>query len=733
MTAGSVLFAGVGGLVSQDNANFFFDNTNNRLGLGNAAPTVTLDVTGAVKISSTLAVTGDTTLLGNLTVDDVGTFFVDSTQNFVGIGTLAPTLPGGSSGLQILADGSLAEFLFTAYRTASPRALIKMQGSRGTLAAPTALVSGSEITRIDGEGYTASAFERATEISFQMGTGTVGSGSAPGRIVFSTSPDATTSTTEKFRIDSTNVVFNENSLDHDFRIESDTNTSCFFLDGGNSFIGINNATPSAALDVTGAVEISTTLTVTGDVIVDTSAFVVDTSNNRVGIGIAAPANAVDIVASSTETSGVKVLRSMTDISATKYGVFSIPTNTITANNSNKLIAFRGDCGIDQNGFNGTNTFSVVTFDGVTRVIGATGTVTGAATLYTNVAVTNGGTLTNAYGIFVTSNTSTASTLTNNYGLFMQTQTAGSTNWAIYSEGGQSAHTGNLRIGSTTAPTVALDVTGAVTISGNVTVDTDVFFVDTTNNRVGFGTATPTITTGADGFQIMADNNNIAEMRLTAYRTSGPRPLLKGQASLGTLASPTAFSVAGTSCFRIDGEYNTGSQFNRACEIEFYSGTGTIGDNTSSPGRIIFSTTPDGTIATTEKLRIGPSEIVVNENSLDHDFRIESDANANCFFLDAGNSRIGIMNAAPTVVLDVTGQALITQNTATAAQAPLNLIQDSTTGTIECLTLQQDDVSEGCINFVASARGAITLPVTSAESVRVELNGVIYRLALFTDA
>lgn len=46
-TAGSVLFAGTAGLIEQDNANFFWDNANNRLGLGNATPARQLDVTGS--------------------------------------------------------------------------------------------------------------------------------------------------------------------------------------------------------------------------------------------------------------------------------------------------------------------------------------------------------------------------------------------------------------------------------------------------------------------------------------------------------------------------------------------------------------------------------------------------------------------------------------------------------------------------------------------------------------
>src|SRR3990167_8844449 len=47
-TEGSVLFAGASGTYSQDNANFFWDDTNNRLGIGNATPATTLDVTGAI-------------------------------------------------------------------------------------------------------------------------------------------------------------------------------------------------------------------------------------------------------------------------------------------------------------------------------------------------------------------------------------------------------------------------------------------------------------------------------------------------------------------------------------------------------------------------------------------------------------------------------------------------------------------------------------------------------------
>lgn len=44
MTLGSVYFAGVGGILAQDNANFFWDDTNNRLGIGTASPAERLSV-----------------------------------------------------------------------------------------------------------------------------------------------------------------------------------------------------------------------------------------------------------------------------------------------------------------------------------------------------------------------------------------------------------------------------------------------------------------------------------------------------------------------------------------------------------------------------------------------------------------------------------------------------------------------------------------------------------------
>jgi hypothetical protein len=51
---GSILFAGDNGLISQDNSNLFWDNTNKRLGIGTSSPQYTLDLVGTLRAGNTI-------------------------------------------------------------------------------------------------------------------------------------------------------------------------------------------------------------------------------------------------------------------------------------------------------------------------------------------------------------------------------------------------------------------------------------------------------------------------------------------------------------------------------------------------------------------------------------------------------------------------------------------------------------------------------------------------------
>ena len=61
LTEGSVTFIGSGGAVSEDNSNFFWDDSNNRLGIGTASPSYPLQVTKNQDAQTAFAVTNSNT------------------------------------------------------------------------------------------------------------------------------------------------------------------------------------------------------------------------------------------------------------------------------------------------------------------------------------------------------------------------------------------------------------------------------------------------------------------------------------------------------------------------------------------------------------------------------------------------------------------------------------------------------------------------------------------------
>ena len=183
-------------------------------------------------------------------------------------------------------------------------------------------------------------------------------------------------------------------------------------------------------------------------------------------------------------------------------------------------------------------------------------------------------------------------------------------------------------------------------------------------------------------------------------------------------------------------------------------------------------TVNGTLDVAGAVNLNGGAFTFNEASADVDFRIESNGNANAFFVDAGNDRIGIFNASPSVALDVTGAAKISGavdldggaftwndssandldfrcetatlanaffidgsadkigfGTATPADASVEINQANTTAGTACLSLDQDDVDQEFIKFdgtTASDQSSSLTTDTSVGSltghIRVNING-----------
>jgi hypothetical protein len=121
-----------------------------------------------------------------------------------------------------------------------------------------------------------------------------------------------------------NFIFNEASADVDFRVESNGNANAIFVDGGNDRVGIFNASPSVALDVTGAAKISGAVDLDGGAFTwnDSSAndldfrcetatlanaFFIDGSADKIGFGTSSPADASVEINQASTTAGTACL------------------------------------------------------------------------------------------------------------------------------------------------------------------------------------------------------------------------------------------------------------------------------------------------------------------------------------------------------------------------------------------------------------------------------------------
>lgn len=78
-TSGSILFINSSNQLAQDNTNIFWDDTNNRLGIGTSSPATTLDVRGRFYVDRTINPTISNT---NLSHFSIGNYFADGGVNY---------------------------------------------------------------------------------------------------------------------------------------------------------------------------------------------------------------------------------------------------------------------------------------------------------------------------------------------------------------------------------------------------------------------------------------------------------------------------------------------------------------------------------------------------------------------------------------------------------------------------------------------------------------------------
>ena len=188
---------------------------------------------------------------------------------------------------------------------------------------------------------------------------------------------------------------------------------------------------------------------------------------------------------------------------------------------------------------------------------------------------------------------------------------------------------------------------------------------------------------------------------------------------------------------------------------------------------------NGTLTVTGNVEFDGGSFIFNQSSADVDFRIESNGNANAFFVDAGNDRIGIFNASPSVAFDVTGAAKISGavdldggaftwndtgasldfrcepntlanaffidgsadkigfGTNSPAGAAVEINQANSSGAIACLALDQDDTDKPFIKFDGTSNSDQSSSISTDTSVGsitghilVDVNGTNYWIPFY---
>lgn len=315
-TAGSAVFAGTSGTYTQDNANYFYDSTNHRLGLGTTTPNTKLQIIGGgIHVGNTASILGATGesievgpasgnasfLMNRPTSSDAGSFDI-VTGGAINTGW-SIQMPASQTYLQFLDRVNSAARLVilntgrVGILTATPSSALHVNG---TATATLFSGSGAQVTSIDAGNVSTGTLAVA-----RGGTGT-GTAFTTGSVVFAGASGVYTQDNAKF-----------------------------FWDDTNFRLGIGTATPATALDVSGTVS-ATTLT-----------FGTSTSNGITGVTstTAAGAGVVGEVISSIilQASAVSVTTSPSDITSISLtaGQWDLWGNVLVENSSAVLTNLRG--------------------------------------------------------------------------------------------------------------------------------------------------------------------------------------------------------------------------------------------------------------------------------------------------------------------------------------------------------------------------------------------------------
>ncbi len=216
-TQGSAVFAGASGTLAQDNDNFFWDDTNKRLGIGNKTPANKLDVSGTARITEAVILGSTVNITGNV---DVG------------------------SGLDV-SGGPL---------TVANQAITQVTGGQVTFAGNVDANSGLDVV---GANLTIDSNDLIMNTDKFIVDGATGNIISVGDLALNggdlTSTGALNVTSTGGAMTLTPKVGNNLNIALSTTGDLAVNTNDLYVDTSSGFVGIGTTSPFSALDVTGKI------------------------------------------------------------------------------------------------------------------------------------------------------------------------------------------------------------------------------------------------------------------------------------------------------------------------------------------------------------------------------------------------------------------------------------------------------------------------------------------------
>ncbi len=711
-TAGSVLFAGTNGVIQQDNTNFFWDDTNNRLGIGTNAPNNSFQVQGLINFNDVFA----NTALGSHALSSFTSGFINTAVGFDALKNLTSGTWNDAFGYQSQ-DGANGDHNVSF----GNQSLRSNTGSHNVAIGSNALANNGAGSRNVAVGKGAAGNSSGSDNIFigyavSSGSGVTGSNNIIigasinlptasasnqlniGNIIYGTSVDGTASTVSTGNIGIGIAAPNEQlEITKNFRLPATTASVGIIKQGSSTYIhsfGTNNfyaGVGAGNLTLTGntntAVGSSAGAALTSassnSLFGYQAGTALTTGGNNTYIGyqsglsqtsaigntfLGYQAGAAGTTHSNHVYAGYRAGRFMIATSNTGIGYESLLGNsdgTSSTGSNNTALGFRSGLVMTTGAGNtvlGYQAGDSITTGGSNVVIGINADV--GAAINTAIAIGSSASVTGTAGSPIAIGTLAAAA--QNYDISIGEQAG------RFGTGGA-----NVAIGFASLFGVNGSTTGENTIAIGFGTGQR---ITTASNGIYIGYLSGTnITTGSGstllGYQagdtlITGANNTLIGINSDVSTSS-----ISGTIAIGANATATAANqfVAGGASFPASNVYFGNGVTNASPSGYVINGTGGTGSNiaggsvtiagglgtgSGAGGSVIIQTAPAGSSGSTagtlvERLAINSAGTAVfNETGADADFRIEGDTEANLFFLDASTDRIGIGTSSPSVLLDM---------------------------------------------------------------------------------